>query len=51
MDDFNKKYPLIDKLNVSRETCLEFETFASMVSEKNHLMVFNKSDFESQEST
>ena len=35
MDDFNKKYPLIDILNVSRETCLEFETFASMVSEKN----------------
>ena len=35
MDDFIKKYPLINILNVSRETCLEFETFASMVREKN----------------
>ena len=35
MHDFIKKYPLLDKLNVSRETCLEFEQFATMVREKN----------------
>ncbi len=32
---FFKFYSDISKLNVSRETCLEFETFISMIEEKN----------------
>ena len=35
MDEILKKYPLLDQLNVSRETCLEFEEFTSMIIEKN----------------
>jgi 16S rRNA (guanine527-N7)-methyltransferase len=35
MDDFSKKYPIINMLDVSRETCLEFQEFASMVRKQN----------------
>ena len=35
MDEILKKYSLLSKLNVSRETCLDFEKFISMVLEKN----------------
>ena len=35
MDEIFIKYPLIKKLNVSRETCLDFERFIAMVIEKN----------------
>ena len=35
MDDILKKYSLISHLNVSRETCLDFERFISMIIEKN----------------
>ena len=30
-----KKYTLLDQLDVSRETCLDFEKFISMIREKN----------------
>ncbi|MDA8537698.1 class I SAM-dependent methyltransferase [Candidatus Pelagibacter bacterium] len=35
MDELYKKYPLINQLNVSRETCLDFEKYTSMIIEKN----------------
>ena len=35
MDEILKKYPLIHNLNVSRETCLDFEKFITMILEKN----------------
>ena len=35
MDEIFIKYPLIKKLNVSRETCLDFEKFTSMILDKN----------------
>ena len=35
MDEIIKKYPLLNQLNVSRETFLDFEKFISMVIEKN----------------
>jgi 16S rRNA (guanine527-N7)-methyltransferase len=35
MDEILKKYSLINQLNVSRETCLDFERFIAMVIEKN----------------
>tara|TARA_B110001452_G_scaffold94019_1_gene77636 strand:+ start:372 stop:1013 length:642 start_codon:yes stop_codon:yes gene_type:complete len=35
MDDILKKYSLISHLNVSRETCLDFETFITMILERN----------------
>jgi 16S rRNA (guanine527-N7)-methyltransferase len=35
MDEIFIKYPLIKKLNVSRETCLDFEKFISMILDKN----------------
>ena len=35
MDEFLKKYPLFNQLDVSRETCLEFEEFTSMIIKKN----------------
>ena len=35
MDEIFIKYPLIKKLNVSRETCLDFEKFNSMILDKN----------------
>ena len=34
-EDFLKNYSILDGLNVSRETCLDFERFISMVIEKN----------------
>ena len=33
---FFKSYSDISKLNISRETCLEFETFISMIEKKNN---------------
>jgi 16S rRNA (guanine527-N7)-methyltransferase len=35
MDNILKKYSLISHLNVSRETCLDFETFITMILERN----------------
>ena len=35
MDEILKKYSLLNNLNVSRETCLDFERFISMLIEKN----------------
>jgi len=35
MEDILKKYSLINHLNVSRETCEDFESFISMIIEKN----------------
>jgi len=34
-EDFLKNYSLLDGLNVSRETCLDFEKFISMIRLKN----------------
>ena len=34
-DDSLKKYSKLDRLNVSRETCLDFEKFISMIASKN----------------
>ncbi len=34
-DDSLKKYSILDGLNVSRETCLDFEKFISMIKYKN----------------
>ena len=35
MDQILQKYSLLKKLNVSRETCLDFEQYISMIIEKN----------------
>ena len=35
MDENFKKYSLLDKFNVSRETCIDFERFISLILEKN----------------
>ena len=35
MDEILKKYTLLNQLNVSRETYLDFEKFISMIIEKN----------------
>ena len=35
MDENFKKYSILDKLNVSRETCIDFERFISLILEKN----------------
>ena len=35
MQEIQKKYSLLNQLNVSRETCLDFEVFISMIIEKN----------------
>ena len=35
MDEILKKYSIINQINVSRETCLDFERFIAMVIEKN----------------
>ena len=35
MDEILKKYSLLNQLNVSRETCLEFEKFILMLIKKN----------------
>ena len=35
MDENLKKYSILDKLNVSRETCIDFERFISLILEKN----------------
>ena len=35
MEEKFTKYPLIKKLNVSRETCLDFDKFISMIIDKN----------------
>ena len=35
MDQILKKYSLLKKLNVSRETCLDFEEYISMIIKKN----------------
>ena len=35
MDEILKKYSLLNQSNVSRETCLDFEKFISMIVEKN----------------
>ena len=34
-EDFLKNYSILDRLNVSRETCLDFEKFISMIRLKN----------------
>ena len=33
--DFIKNYSLLDRFNVSRETCLDFERLISMIKSKN----------------
>jgi 16S rRNA (guanine527-N7)-methyltransferase len=35
MEEIIKKYSMLDQLNVSRETCLDFEKFISMIIDKN----------------
>ena len=35
MDENFKKYSLLEKFNVSRETCIEFEKFIKLIIEKN----------------
>ena len=35
MDENFKKYSILDKFNVSRETCIDFERFVSLILEKN----------------
>jgi len=35
MDENFKKYSILDKFNVSRETCIDFEKFISLILEKN----------------
>ena len=35
MEDIFKKYSPLNELNVSRETCLDFEVFISMLIDKN----------------
>ncbi len=35
-DDSLKKYSILDRFNVSRETCLDFEKFISMIKSKNN---------------
>jgi len=35
MEDIKKSYSLLDQLNVSRETYIDFEVFISMIQEKN----------------
>ena len=35
MDENFKKYSILDKFNVSRETCIDFERFISFIIEKN----------------
>ena len=35
MEEIIKKYSLLNRLNVSRETCLDFEKFISMIIDKN----------------
>ena len=37
-DDSLKNYSKLDRLNVSRETCLDFEKFISMIESKNKLI-------------
>ena len=34
-EDFLKNYSILDRINVSRETCLDFEKFISMIRLKN----------------
>ena len=36
MEEIIKKYSVLDHLNVSRETCLDFESLISMIIEKNN---------------
>ena len=36
MEEILKKYALLEHLNVSRETCEDFESFISMIIEKNN---------------
>lgn len=38
MEEILKKYSQLDHLNVSRETCLDFESFITMIIEKNNEM-------------
>ena len=35
-EEIYKKYSVLKQLNVSRETCLDFESFISMLIKKNH---------------
>ena len=35
MEEDLKKYSILDKFNVSRETCIDFERFISLILEKN----------------
>ncbi len=35
MEENLKKYSILDKFNVSRETCIDFERFISLILEKN----------------
>ena len=35
MDENFEKYSILDKFNVSRETCIDFEKFISLILEKN----------------
>ncbi len=35
-DDSLKNYSILDQSHVSRETCLDFEKFISMIRYKNH---------------
>ena len=34
MDENLKKYSILDKFNVSRETCIDFERFISLILKK-----------------
>ena len=43
--EFNRKYALLDQLNVSRETYIDFENFVSMIIKKNkEINIISKTD-------
>ena len=49
-DDSLKNYSKLDRLNVSRETCLDFEKFISMIESKNKLInIISKKSSENED--
>ena len=49
-DDSLKNYSKLDRLNVSRETCLDFEKFISMLELKNRkINIISKKSSENED--
>ena len=49
-DDSLKNYSKLDRLNVSRETCLDFEKFISMIELKNRkINIISKKSTENED--